>query len=216
VAITVPAPTLEVVQTLAVNDPNFTTSKVIPMPATTVSGRTLVMELFCSCTSGSLPASAPAGWTSRLKAGGTAGCVWLLSKVSDGTEGGTNVTFTTTAGALISGVVRDLRLGVGDIDVSANSTSLDPASLTPAAGGTTERLWFTAVSAQRSDGTFSTAPSGFGDLVNSTSNPPGSSNTAHVKCASAYQKATLPSIDPAAWAAASVGSVRQSITWSAR
>ena len=216
VSITVPAPSLEVVQTLAVNDPNFNTTKSIAMPATTVSGRTLVMELFLGCTLASLPASAPSGWTSRLKAAGATGSVWLLSKVADGTESGTNVTFTTTNNALIAGFVRDLRLGVGDIDVATASTTLDPAELIPAAGGTTERLWFTAVSAQNSSGTFSTAPTDFSNLVNATSNPPGSSSSAHVKCASAYRQSVLASVDPAAWPASTTGAVRSSITWSAR
>lgn len=216
VSITVPAPSLEVVQTLVINDPNFNTTKSIAMPATTVSGRMLVMELFLGCTVANLPASAPSGWTSRLKAAGATGSVWLLSKVSDGTEGGTNVTFTTGANALIAGFVRDLRLGVGDIDVATASTTLDPAALTPASGGTADRLWFTAVSATNSSGTFSTAPTDFSNLVNATSNPPGSSSTAHVKSASAYRQAVLGSVDPAAWPAPTNGAVRSSITWSAR
>lgn len=217
VSITAAAPSLEVVQTLAISDQNFTKTKSLPMPATTISGRTLVMELFLSCTLGSLPASAPSGWTSRLKAAGASGCVWLLSKVSDGTEGGTNVTFTTTNNALIAGFVRDLSLGVGDIDVAAMSITLDPEPLTPAAGGTAERLWFTAVSNTNSNGTYSTAPTSFSNLVNAISPAPGSASSGHVKCASAYRQSVLASIDPDTWPApTSPGAVRGSITWSAR
>ncbi len=217
VAITAAAPSLAVVQTITVNDPNFTKTKSLALPASTVAGRTLVMEMFLGCTLGSLPASAPAGWTSHLKAAGLTGCVWLLSKVSDGTEGGTSVTFTTTANALIAGFVHDLSLGVGQIDVAAMSTTLDPAPLTPASGGTTERLWFTAASNSNSTGTYSTAPTGFSNLVNAISSPPGSASAGHVKCASAYRQSVLASIDPDTWPApSSPGTVRGSITWSAR
>jgi hypothetical protein len=215
VDITIPPAGLSVVQSTAVNDPNFTLSKSVTLPTGITAGNMLTLELFLGTVVFYLPGSAPAGWTSVLKENGATGCVWLLSKIASGSEGGTAVTFSTTTSTLVAGIFRELDLSLNQID-AAVSTTLDPPSLTPAAGGSTSRLWFTSVAASSSNGTFATQPSGFNNLVNATSNPPGSSSGAHVKCAGADQLATLASIDPVAWSTPTTGSTRLSITWSAR
>lgn len=102
----------------------------------------------------------PAGWTEKLDTSPGSGTrVGVYSKVSDGTEGGTSVSFSNGAGECKYQVYA-LSKTTGDIETATNYTYFgtgDPPSISPT--WTTDTLYLAAIIS--SNGNPSAAPSGY-------------------------------------------------------
>ena len=159
--------------------------------------------------------TAPAGWAivgSKLAMGvnGEAG-LYRQTSLSAGTEGGTTLGFTgSSVGAQSLFFFWELSVVDDTINAyDATASVVDGPSHTPA-GGSKQRLWFSA--AARTDGTslFTAGPTGYGNLLTGQT---GFNSNNHVNAASAYKLATLTSDDPSAFTGGA-GTARAAFTWS--
>jgi len=124
------------------------TNHNVLMPATVTTGQLLLMFFGYTLVAGAI--TTPTGWTLVTSGDGTAAPspgLFLFAKISDGTEGGTNVNVVTTNAVAAIGRVYKISSWKGNIATGVaaaltaitNSTTADPPSLTP--GWTDRDLW---------------------------------------------------------------------------
>ena len=142
----------------ATNTTNGTTAsanQVVNLPATVNAGETLLVFLRSAGASGNGVHTYPAGWT-KLFDIGSIDQTSMAWKKADGTEGGTTITITVTGGNTKFAALSWSIAGATDPTVtppedsaaaSGNSTSPDPAIVTPT-GGAKDYLWLAVMGIQ--------------------------------------------------------------------
>lgn len=103
----------------------------VPYPATTVAGRLLLMHIVATLA-GDCTITTPAGWTlvGTVDVGASAGESAVYWKVADGTEGGTNVDVTITAGSVCRGRIYQYGSGIGvEAHAARNESGSDTVHL---------------------------------------------------------------------------------------
>ena len=137
--------------------------------------------------------------------------LYRQTSLSAGTEGGTTVTFTAST-SLGQATFHFWEMSVVEDTINAFDATVsvvDGPSHTPA-GGSKQRLWFSAAARTNGTSLFTAGPTGYGNLLTAQT---GFNSVNHVNSGSAYKLATLASDDPDAFTGGA-GTSRAAFTWS--
>src|SRR3989304_2391920 len=200
-----------VATTATTNGSTATTSAVVNLPGSIVTGQTLLVLIRCALGG---THTFPAGWTEVFEDGsdGSDDTTSLAWRRADGTEGA-SITVTLGTSSKFSAIswlvagARNPELSPPEISniTTGNSTNPNPGSLTPS-GGAQDYLWFWMGGWE---GTQTSPPSG--NPTNYTSNVVGADTgstggvSTNCRVASASRQLNAATEDPGSWAISGVG-----------
>ena len=169
------------------------TTAPVTMPSNIITGDLLIMVLKVGSTG---TATTPTGWT-LLSSRSSTGNSYIYYKISDGTENNhTNVTISTAHASAITYRISNYE-GTPEASFAATNVN-DPPSLTTS-WSSTKNLFIAACTTRQSNNAFTTAPTGYSNLL--TIGDPSTGTTTHVRLATAVKEANAATDDPAAFTA---------------
>ena len=169
------------------------TTAPITMPSNIITGDLLIMVVKLGATN---TATTPTGWT-LLSSRSSTGSTYIYYKISTGSEG-SYVNLTPSASSHVSAITYRISNYEGTPEALFAATNVnDPPSLTTS-WSSTKNLFIAACTTRQSNNAFTTAPTGYSNLV--TIGDPSSATTTHVRLATATKEANAQTDDPAAFA----------------
>ena len=168
------------------------TTAPITMPSNIITGNLLIMVVKLGATN---TATTPTGWT-LLSSRSSTGSTYIYYKVSTGSEG-SYVNLTPSASSHVSAITYRISNYEGTPEALFAGTNVnDPPSLSTS-WSSTKNLFIAACTTRQSNNAFTTAPTGYSNLV--TIGDPSSATTTHVRLATATKQVNAQTDDPAAF-----------------